>query len=343
MTASLDRRTFMRLAAAGLSSALAPLAACARGIGQKDGTDHLPTPDAPYTPVDDWYSMSITGAYEADRASWRLKLGGAVDDGLELSLGDLDRRFESFVQPITLACVGNTPGGRLMSTGFFRGVRVRDVFRRAGASDRASGAIVTGLDGFASYQSIQDLLRPESFFAFELGESEDRLGPLPVDRGFPCRILTPGLYGYMQPKWIDTVEVLEHGGSQRVISKSIPYFEGKMQLASGFSYPRGGRVTEGVLDVLGYAFGDGRAIVKVEVQVDDGPWQPAEIVFDERGSAKKGFVWVLWRFPWETLPGRHVLRSRATYDDGGTQSEGMRFPYSGGSIASIELTRQDGA
>ncbi len=335
MTATVDRRTLMRLAAAGLASALAPLGACARPFGQPHGTTHRPTPEAPMTPVDAWYSMSITGAYEADLRGYRLKIGGDVDDFTELSIADLRADFDQIVAPITLACVGNSPGGDLMSSGMLRGVRVRDVLRRAGASSKASGALITGLDGFASYQSMEDLLRSESVFAFELGTTAEDLAPLPVERGFPCRIMTPGLYGYMQPKWIDTVEVVAHGGTQRVITRSIPYFEGKMQLASGFSVPRAGSIGEGTLDVLGYAFGDGRPIAQVEVAVDGGPWQPAEIVFDEHGSAPRSYLWVLWRFPWSAAAGERRLRCRATYEDGATQLEGARFPYSGGSITEI--------
>jgi DMSO/TMAO reductase YedYZ molybdopterin-dependent catalytic subunit len=343
MTASVDRRTLMRLAAAGLASALAPLGGCARPFGQPRGTTHQPTPDAPMTPVDAWYSMSITGAYEADLASYRLKINGAVDDSLELSIAALREGFEQLVAPITLACVGNSPGGDLMSSGMFRGVRVRDVLRRAGVDERASGAIVTGLDGFASYQSMEDLMRSESVFALDLGTTTEDLAPLPVERGFPCRIMTPGLYGYMQPKWIDTVEVVEHGGSQRVIARSIPYFEGKMQLASGFSSPRSGSAGEGLGDILGYAFGDGRLITRVEVSIDDGAWQPAEIVFDEHGTARRNYLWVLWRYPWTATPGQHVLRCRATYEDGSTQLEGTRFPYSGGSITEITVSVEAGA
>lgn len=225
----------------------------------------------------------------------------------------------------------------MLSSGFFGGARVRDVLEAAGVEDRVSGALVTGLDGFASYQSLEDLRRGESIFAYEIGETAEALEPLPIDRGFPCRLLTPGLYGYMQPKWLDTVELVEHDGSQRVISRSVGYFAGKMQLASGLSRPLPREtVAPGDYDLLGYAFGDGRPITKVEVSFDGGPWREAEIVFDERADAERGYLWVLWRFPWKATV-TTTVRTRATTSDGATQFEGVRLPYSGGAIASRRI------
>ncbi len=332
----------MRLAAAGLSSALAPLG-CAKQVGQQVGTGHFPTPNEPLTPVEDWYRMSILGAYEADRESYRLKIGGVAERGLSLSLDALENDFELAVEMVTLPCVGNTPNGNLMSGGYFRGVRLTELMARARVSDKATGAFITGLDGFVSYQSIADLARAESMVAVHLGEAPETLARLPIENGFPCRILTPGLYGYMQPKWIDSIEFIDQGGYQRVLTKAIPYFEGKIQLASGFSRPRSGRVDAGDYDVLGFAFGDGRTITRVEVSVDDGPWLPAEIVYNTEDDDKPGYLWVLWRFVWPAKRGLHELRCRATYADGATQYEGQRFPYSGGSITRIEVLVSGGA
>jgi hypothetical protein len=151
-------------------------------------------------------------------------------------------------------------------------------------------------------------------------------------------MLTPGFYGYLNAKWIDAIQFIDHGGYQSVLSHSIPFFEGKMQLASGFSRPRSGVHPAGPMEVLGYAFGDGRPIARVDVRVDDGGWQPAEIVYNEISDELPSYLWALWRFEWNAPPGRHRLACRATHVDGAAQFDGQRFPYSGGSIASIVLT-----
>jgi DMSO/TMAO reductase YedYZ molybdopterin-dependent catalytic subunit len=343
MGARVNRRKFMRLAAAGLSSALVPLSGCARQLGQAYGSTHRPTPGEPLTPTPQWYFQSVLGAYEADLKRYRLKIGGVVERGMELSVARMRDEFELVTEKITLSCVGNTPGGSLMSSSVFRGVRLVDVMKRVGVSSKATGAMIFGLDGFISYQSIDDLRRNESMFALDMGLTEDTQAPLKIEHGFPCRIMTPGLYGYMQPKWIDSVNFVDHGGYQSVITKSIPYFEGKIQLASGFSSPRGGVQAPGPMEIFGYAFGDGRRIARVEVSVDDGPYQPTEIVWNKADDELPDYLWALWRFNWDAPVGKHMLKCRAFYPDGSTQFEGQRFPYSGGSIDDMTLRIEEGA
>ncbi|MFT3772132.1 MAG: molybdopterin-dependent oxidoreductase [Minicystis sp.] len=332
---SVRRRTLLRLLAAGLGSAAVPLA-CARPIGQQRGMKQRPTPDAPLTPPPAWYAMAIQGAYAADRASYRLAVGGMCDRALSLgdaALRDLPVRRA----PVTLACVGNGPNGDLFSSALFRGARIADILDAAGVAPSVTGAVITGLDGFAAIQSIEDLRRPESMIAYDMGTSEGDLAALPIEHGFPARILTPGLYGYMQPKWIDGITLVDEGGAQEVLRASVGYIGGKMQLASGFTAPRGGEIAAGDQEVIGWAFGDGRSIGAVDLRVDDGPWERADIVFNTPHDDAPPYLWCLWRFTWRATPGLHTLTSRATYVGGETQIEGRAFPYSGGSLASVSI------
>jgi DMSO/TMAO reductase YedYZ molybdopterin-dependent catalytic subunit len=336
-----NRRTFLRLAAAGLTSAFGPLSqiGCAQTLAQQFQAATLPTPAAPYTRTEDWYYVSIVDAYKADLDRYRLKIEGIVDHGLSISVPALRTRFENVIEPITLACVGNPPQGRLISAAFFRGVRVRDVLAAAVPSDRAEAAIITGLDGYVALQSMRELIRPESIFAFDMGPSPTELAPLNVEHGFPLRIMTPGLYGYIQPKWIDTVTIADERGYQDVLRGSVDYAKGHIELASGFSRPvEGQTILAGKTQVLGYAFGDARTIAKVEIRIDGGPWQATTIAFNQPFDDLPPFLWVLWVFEWDAPLGDHTLESRATYTDGTTQFEGHRFPYSGGSIPSIPIT-----
>lgn len=338
-----SRRTFMRLAAAGLGSAIAPLAGCAQQVGQQYPVIGFPTPEEPLTRPDDWYFMAIQGAYEADLASYRLKIGGVCERALSLSDAALRADFPAAKELITLSCVGNRPGGGLLSSSLFRGVRMLDIIEAAGVTEAATGAVIMGLDGFVSFQSLEDLRRPESMVAYDMGVDEGSLAALPIDHGFPTRVLTPGLYGYMQPKWLDSITFVDQGGYHEVLRRSVSYTEGKMQLSCGVSTPRGGRVSVGTKEVVGFAFGDGRPIAEVHVRVDDGPWEPAEIAWNAPGEdTYPPYLWVLWRYMWSAKPGLHTLTPRATYADGETQKDGREFPYSGGALApvTIEVTEQ---
>lgn len=191
---------------------------------------------------------------------------------------------------------------------------------------------------------MEDLRRRELMIAYDMGTSEDTLAPLPIEHGFPARILTPGLYGYMQPKWLDSITFLDQSGYQEVLRRSVTYAEGKIQLASGISRPRHGDLAPGDQEVIGYAFGDGRRIAAVHVRVDDGPWEPTEVVWNRAEDADlPPYLWCLWRYTWKATPGTHVLSSRATYEDGETQTSGRNFPYSGGSIAQVSIHIRENA
>lgn len=340
---TISRRTFIRLAAAGLSSAAVSLTACVEedaGVA----TTHFPTPGEPMTPNGDWYFVAMKGAYEADRRNYRLRVGGRVTHARDYRLDELRAELAEAVEPITLACVGGPPSAGLFSASWFRGVRTRDLMDLVGVEGRATSAVIHGLDGYVAMRSLDDLRRQDSLLAYEMGTTPGGTVALPVKNGFPLRVLTPGLYGWVQPKWISSITFLDDSSHFEVIRRSSDTVAGAMQLSSGFSFPRGGSaIAEGSTRVVGYAFGDTRLIDRVEVRVDAGPWQTAEIVWNEADDELPTSVWVLWRFDWEASVGEHDLGVRAFYADGEGQIEGRSFPYSGGSLSTIRVGVLDGS
>lgn len=62
-------------------------------------------------------------------------------------------------------------------------------------------------------------------------------------------------------------------------------------------------------------------IAKVEVQVDDGPWQVCEL-----GRVTSDDTWVQWLLRWDATPGEHVLTVRATDGRGDTQTPDIARP-----------------
>ena len=95
---------------------------------------------------------------------------------------------------------------------------------------------------------------------------------------------------------------------------------------------------DGPTKVLGYSFGDGRPIAKVELRVDGGPWQPAEIAFNTPFDDLPPFVWVLWIFDWNAVLGDRTLEARATYTDGTNAVRRSSLSVSGGTIPIIPIT-----
>ena len=74
------------------------------------------------------------------------------------------------------------------------------------------------------------------------------------------------------------------------------------------------------------AWAQTRGIGKVEVQVDGGPWQVAEL-----GPEVGVDYWRQWYFPWTAKPGEHDLSVRATDLDGEVQTAAKAAPFPNGS------------
>jgi hypothetical protein len=68
--------------------------------------------------------------------------------------------------------------------------------------------------------------------------------------------------------------------------------------------------------IAGVAWDQHTGISKVEVQIDDDPWQVAELAAD--GGID---TWRQWKLSWNATAGRHRVRVRATNAKGVMQVE----------------------
>src|SRR3712207_439458 len=139
---------------------------------------------------------------------WKLSVGGAVDNPIELSYGDL-LDMPTREADITLSCVSNEVGGGLVSNGRWTGVLLSEVLAEAGVSrdkiTRASQQLMgRSVDNFTTgFRTEIALDGREALLAFGLNGSE-----LPPKHGYPARLVVPGLYGYISAtKWITEIEL----------------------------------------------------------------------------------------------------------------------------------------
>ena len=95
---------------------------------------------------------------------------------------------------------------------------------------------------------------------------------------------------------------------------------------------RGGRT---YVPVGGIAHAGDRGISKVEIQVDNGPWEAAEL-----RAPLSGLTWVIWRYEWPFAQGLHTLRVRA-YDGQGRLQETADNPTFPSGATGIYETRAD--
>ncbi|WP_156520189.1 molybdopterin-dependent oxidoreductase, partial [Rhodococcus sp. EPR-157] len=140
---------------------------------------------------------------------------------------------------------------------------------------------------------------------------------LPVEHGYPARLVVPGLYGYVSAtKWVTDLEVTR-------FDKATAYWTdrgwselGPIKTASRIDTPRSGSaVSAGPLVIAGVAWKQHTGIAGVDVQIDEGDWIPAEL--SEEYSVD---TWRQWTYRWDATPGDHTIRARATDRTGDIQT-----------------------
>lgn len=332
---SLSRRGFVRLLGGAAGVGLLPLNfGCAEGDAYVQDSGYRPTPEAPFTPVDQWYVNYCCGLPDVKPpAKWRVRVRGLVRNTLDLSFADL-MALPQVTREVTLECVGNRPSGHLISAGRFEGVRLRDVLGEAGVSGRARGLRFAGLDGYPS-------LVPAALGDDEVPILAHTLNgePLPPLLGAPVRVLLPGRYGLFSVKWLDSITLTREFaqyGAFRGLSANIG---GETPVRSRIDWPGDGRTVtvDREVELYGLAVTAGVGVARVEVRVD-GAWQPAELTFNTLDDERSPYLWSLWRLRWTPRRrGRQVLSVRAFDAEGRTQSAEAEWPYDSGAVHSVRV------
>jgi hypothetical protein len=229
------------------------------------------------------------------------------------TLTDLFQRPDVVERDITLTCVSNEVGGRLAGTARWTGVPLGDFLREHGVRTGSTQLLCRSDDGMTIGAPTRSALEVEdALLAFGMNGE-----PLPVEHGFPVRMVVPGLYGYVSAtKWVTDLEVTRFDRAQAYWTPRGWADRAPVKTQSRIDVPRRGQeVRAGRVAVAGVAWAPHVGIDRVEVRVDEGPWQPA------RPAAEAGIdTWRQWAFDWDATPGRHVLQVRATDRQGRPQT-----------------------
>jgi DMSO/TMAO reductase YedYZ molybdopterin-dependent catalytic subunit len=265
------------------------------------------------TPVGDFYRIDTSLAPPLlNPKDWQLRIHGMVRKELTLSFQDLLSRDLTDAW-VTLCCVSNNVGGPLIGNAHWSGVRVADLLAEAGVEDGADAVLSTSTDGWTAGTPMEALTDDRNAMLALAMDGQ----PLPIEHGFPVRMVVPGLYGFVSAtKWLVDLEVTQ-------FSKFTAYWtdrgwsaQAPVKTSSRIDVPRSGnRVGAGTVPVGGVAWAQHRGITAVEVRVDDGDWQTATL-----GREPTIDSWVQWRFEWQASAGDHTLTVRAIDGDGVVQS-----------------------
>jgi DMSO/TMAO reductase YedYZ molybdopterin-dependent catalytic subunit len=161
--------------------------------------------------------------------------------------------------------------------------------------------------------------------------------PLPLEHGYPVRMVVPGLYGYVSAtKWVVSLEVTRFDQHTAYWTDRGWSERGPVKLSSRIDVPAAGRqVKAGTVAVAGVAWSQHVGVSAVQVKVDDGPWQQATLA-----DAISADTWRQWRFAWEATPGAHTLRVRASDAKGKVQTAAVQdvVPDGATGLHSVQVT-----
>jgi DMSO/TMAO reductase YedYZ molybdopterin-dependent catalytic subunit len=331
----LSRRRFLTWAGgAGAIGALAAVGGFALQSGARAVTAvrevfRLPTPDVVASPVPGGAELDLDGLTPVitpnadfyridtalqvpnlDPAEWRLRIHGLVENEVELTWDELLALplQESYT---TLMCVSNPVGGDLVGNALWLGYPIRELLARANPTAEADMVLSHSSDGFTASSPLEALTDDRNAI-LAVGMNGE---PLPLEHGFPVRMVVPGLYGYVSAtKWVVELQVTRFDRARAYWTDRGWSARGPVKISSRIDVPRG-QVSAGDVVVAGVAWHQHTGIAAVEVSVDDGPWQDAELA-----SAISDDTWVQWHYRWDAAPGEHVLKVRAASVDGEVQT-----------------------
>ncbi len=304
--------------------------------------------DSWITPIDRFYVRTHFYLPSVDTASWRCKVDGLVDQPLTLALKDLEA-FESVERVVTLECAGNgrarfqprVPGTQwsdgAIGTARWKGVRLRDVLRKAGVRDAAKHIAFDGADSkignapeFIRSFPIEKCMHPDTLLATHMnGEA------IPLPHGAPLRLITPGWEGAACVKWVEKITARDTEFDGAFMTKayrmpthrvepgaSVPASETapitRLFVKSLITHPRTALPPSSEsFEIRGFAWAGPDDVQGVRVSADSGrTWKNAEL-----GSDKARYAWREFRCRWDIADASAplVLMSQATDNKGMTQ------------------------
>lgn len=271
------------------------------------------------TPSDRFYRIDTALIVPTiDPAGWSLRVHGMVEEEVTLTWDEL-LALPLEESHTTLACVSNEVGGTLIGNALWLGYPLRDVLARARPAPDADMVLSRSIDGFSASTPLE-VLTDDRNAILAVGMNGD---PLPPEHGFPVRMVVPGLYGYVSAtKWVVELEVTRFDRARAYWTDRGWSERGPIKLQSRIDVPRKGQgLKAGDSVIAGVAWQQHVGVAGVEVQIDEGAWQRADLA-----TAISDDTWVQWSMPWTATAGDHLIRCRATSRSGEVQTSDRAAP-----------------
>ncbi|MBP1232753.1 DMSO/TMAO reductase YedYZ molybdopterin-dependent catalytic subunit [Arthrobacter sp. PvP102] len=275
------------------------------------------------TPNNEFYRIDTAlSVPEINAEEWELRVHGLVEQEVTLTFQDL-LDAELIESHVTLTCVSNPVGGNLAGNAKWLGLPLREVLKMARPKDGADMVLSTSEDGFSASTPLE-VLQDDRDAMLAIGMNGE---PLPLEHGYPVRMVVPGLYGFVSAtKWVVDLEVTRFADSKAYWTDRGWSERGPIKTMARVEVPKSfAQVPAGKVAIGGTAWAQTRGITKVEVQIDNGPW--TEAVLSTEASV---VTWRQWSFEWDATPGPHYIKARATDGTGEVQTDKRADPVPDG-------------
>lgn len=316
----------------------------------------LPGFNEAITPIERFYVRCHTYTPKVDLAGWKLQIDGLVAHPVTLTMAELKKMPHVDLVSV-VECAGNGRGFYQphvsgtqwtfgsVGNGRWTGVRLKDVLAKAGVKDTAKHVLFDGADvplgkmeDFRRTITIEKAMDPDTLLAFGMNGQD-----LPVQHGFPLRLIPPGWAGDSWVKWVTHIEVLDHEfegfwmksayrhplkpvapGASVDASQMVPVTD--INVKSAIASPLAGALPLAATKISGAAWSNGSPVTAVDVSVDGGKtWNHATL-----GKDLGRYSWRLFEFSWNPrAEGEYTIMSRARNAAGAVQPMEQQWNPSG--------------
>jgi DMSO/TMAO reductase YedYZ molybdopterin-dependent catalytic subunit len=197
----IGRGVFLGTVAGGLSSLWWGKAVWSHVSGAIGGVENA----IPLIPTKGWRIYTVAPTMPVfDPATWRLRIGGLVEQEQSLSYDQL-RALPRVSQVSVFHCVT----GWTVNGVHWRGVRFKDLLAAAKPLAGAHGIqFVSAEKPYVDYLTLEQAMLPDVMLAWEMDGQ-----PLPQEHGAPVRVVIPDMYGYKNVKWVEAINLVPAAGN----------------------------------------------------------------------------------------------------------------------------------
>ncbi|MFF7643860.1 molybdopterin-dependent oxidoreductase [Streptomyces canus] len=284
----------------------------------RDGAESWAGVSPLMTPAEDFYVTDVAMRPPlVDPDAWRLDVNGACAAPLQLSYAQvLERDLVEF--DAVLSCIHNRLGWNRLGNQRWTGLPLRALLDEVAPHNTARFLVTRAVDGWECTLPLDLVRRQDAYVVVGMGGR-----PLSAAHGFPARVFVPGVYGqFTGAKWLTGLRLAEHPNQDYWLPRGWPREPVPVRPTARIDTPAAGRLPGRPPGCAGVAWAPPHGVEAVEIRIDDGPWQPAELAGELAPAA-----WRRWRLPLALPPGRHTIQARCTARGGELQSPVPRAPF----------------